>query len=136
MTNTAICPVPLEQRPVHEFKELSGSWFFGLPLTNLSKFYRFLLFSWIIFICVSILIESGSFYLRNNPSDLILASLLIGLLLPVLLVLRQILGWNYILKRLISEKIEYEESGWYDGQVWEKPYKWREKDVLIAHFDH
>ena len=31
-----------------------------------------------------------------------------------------------------SENIEYEESGWYDGQVWEKPIDWRAKDLLIA----
>ena len=132
MTNVTICPVPIEQRPIHEFKELSQSWFFGMPLTNLTKFYRFLIFSWIIFISISILIETGSFYLRNNPTDLILASLLIGLALPILLLTRQILGWNYLLKRLVSEKIEYEESGWYDGQCWEKPLEWREKDLLIA----
>ena len=35
-------------------------------------------------------------------------------------------------KRLLSEKVEYEESGWYDGQVWEKPVSWRERDLLLA----
>ena len=44
----------------------------------------------------------------------------------------QYLGWNHIFKRLISEKVEYEESGWYDGQVWEKPLVLREKEILIA----
>ena len=38
----------------------------------------------------------------------------------------------YIYKRLNSETIEYEESGWYDGQIWEKPIEWRSKDLLIA----
>ena len=35
-------------------------------------------------------------------------------------------------KRLTSEKIEYEESGWYDGQVWIKPVVLKEKESLIA----
>ena len=35
-------------------------------------------------------------------------------------------------KRLMSEKVEYEESGWYDGQVWEKPLVLKEKESLIA----
>ncbi|MCX5947794.1 MAG: CGLD27 family protein, partial [Cyanobacteria bacterium] len=26
----------------------------------------------------------------------------------------------------------YEESGWYDGQVWEKPVAWRQQDLLVA----
>ena len=32
----------------------------------------------------------------------------------------------------MSEKVEYEESGWYDGQVWEKPIDLKEKESLIA----
>ena len=28
--------------------------------------------------------------------------------------------------------VEYEESGWYDGQVWEKPVEWRQQDLLVA----
>ena len=39
---------------------------------------------------------------------------------------------NHIFNRLISEKVEYEESGWYDGQVWEKPLVLKEKESLIA----
>ena len=35
-------------------------------------------------------------------------------------------------KRLISEKVEYEESGWYDGQIWMKPLVLKEKESLIA----
>ena len=27
--------------------------------------------------------------------------------------------------------MEYEESGWYDGQVWEKPLLWRQQDLLV-----
>jgi hypothetical protein len=33
---------------------------------------------------------------------------------------------------LSSEKVEYEESGWYDGQVWIKPLVLKEKESLIA----
>ena len=30
---------------------------------------------------------------------------------------------------------EYEESGWYDGQVWEKPVAWRQQDLLVANHE-
>jgi len=33
---------------------------------------------------------------------------------------------------LNSERVEYEESGWYDGQVWEKPLVLKQKESLIA----
>ena len=36
------------------------------------------------------------------------------------------------MRRLLAESVAYEESGWYDGQTWEKPVSWREKDQLVA----
>ena len=33
---------------------------------------------------------------------------------------------------MLSESVDYEESGWYDGQTWEKPLSWREQDLLVA----
>ena len=40
--------------------------------------------------------------------------------------------FNYVFKRLSSERVEYEESGWYDGQVWIKPLALKERESLIA----
>jgi hypothetical protein len=45
------------------------------------------------------------------------------------------LGWNHVFKRLNSERVEYEESGWYDGKVWIKPLNLKEKESLIASND-
>ena len=55
-----------------------------------------------------------------------------SLSLPFLFSIRLYLGWNHIFKRLTSEKVEYEESGWYDGQIWMKPVNLKEKESLIA----
>ena len=79
-----------------------------------------------------LLISFGSTELTKLPMKLFFVSLIWSLLLPFLLILRHLLTWNYIYKRLKSEKIEYEESGWYDGQVWEKTLEMREKDLLTA----
>ena len=62
----------------------------------------------------------------------ILLSFFSSLSLPFLFSIRLYLGWNHIFKRLTSEKVEYEESGWYDGQIWIKPVKLKEKESLIA----
>ncbi len=53
-------------------------------------------------------------------------------MIPLLISIRLYLGWNHVFKRLTSEKVEYEESGWYDGQVWMKPLVLKEKESLIA----
>ena len=59
-------------------------------------------------------------------------SLFSSLSIPILISIKLYLGWNHIFKRLTSEKVEYEESGWYDGQVWLKPIALKEKESLIA----
>ena len=88
--------------------------------------------SWLLVTPVSLTISYGSDYLKNNVFYLIFLSLTASLAFPILLLIRQWLSWIYIYKRLNSENIEYEESGWYDGQIWEKPIDWRAKDLLIA----
>ena len=126
------CPVPLDQRPLNEFNSIRKSWIISWPLLEKKFFYRKLLYSWILIAPISLLISYGSDYLRNNVFELTLVSLTASLLFPILLLSRQWLSWIYIYKRLNSESIEYEESGWYDGQIWEKPIDWRAKDLLIA----
>jgi len=55
------------------------------------------------------------------------ASLLLGLTL-----LRLYLGWSYVRDRLRSEAVFYEETGWYDGQLWQKPPEEKAKDHLVV----
>ena len=130
--NKIICPVPQNQRPLNEFNSIRNSWIISWPLLDKNIFYRKLFYSWILFIPISLIISYGSNSLKDNIFDLTFISLMASLLLPLFLLSRQWLSWIYIYKRLNSENIEYEESGWYDGQVWEKPIDWRSKDLLIA----
>ena len=132
MDRTNICPVPKQQIPLVEYQDLSESWFFTLPTSKDNKFIHILFLSWLIMICIIIIISTGSYQLRENIPILLILSLFSGLLLPLLIIIRQWLAWNYILNRLKSENIEYEKSGWYDGQVWEKPINLRSRDLLIA----
>ena len=131
MDNT-ICPVPPNQRPLNEFNSIRNSWIISWHFLEKSIFYRKLLFSWFFLTPISFTISYGSDYLRSNIIELSFVSFTASLLLPILLLIRQWLSWVYIYKRLNSETIEYEESGWYDGQIWERPIEWRAKDLLIA----
>ena len=132
--NNIICPVTLNQRPLNEFNSIRNSWIISWPLLEKIVFYKKLIYSWIFITPISLVISYSSDYLKNNIFDLSLISLTTSLMFPILLLLRQFLSWIYIYKRLNSENIEYEESGWYDGQVWEKPIDWRSKDLLIAQY--
>jgi len=130
--NKIICPVPQNQRPLNEFNSIRNSWIISWPFLERNIFYRNLVFSWLFITPVSFTISYGSDYLRNNIFEFIFISITSSLAFPILLLIRQWLSWVYIYKRLNSENIEYEESGWYDGQTWEKPIDWRAKDLLIA----
>ena len=130
--NKIICPVPLNQRPLNEFNTIRNSWIISWPFLEKSIFYRKLAFSWLFITPLSLIISYGSDYLKNNILELTLVSFTTSLFFPIFLLVRQWLSWIYIYKRLNSENIEYEESGWYDGQTWEKPIDWRAKELLIA----
>ncbi|MFM7229878.1 MAG: CGLD27 family protein [Cyanobacteriota bacterium] len=129
---TEVCPVPPDQRPLHEFRQLQTSWFFRWPLQSPASLTRSLLLGWMLCLPLTLLVASGSLPLRHHPPQLVIAGALAALALPALLLVRQWLGWTYVQRRLTSERIAYEESGWYDGQEWEKPLHWRQQDLLVA----
>tara|TARA_Y100001933_G_scaffold258917_1_gene307829 strand:- start:1051 stop:1545 length:495 start_codon:yes stop_codon:yes gene_type:complete len=125
------CPVPKEQQPTNEYIELSNSLVFSLPRSN-KKYALVLITVWIICFLIFLIISSGSVHFSENNFKYILISFFCSLSAPLLISIRLLLGWNHIFKRLIAEKVEYEESGWYDGQIWIKPVQLKEKETLIA----
>jgi len=129
--NNSKCPVPKEQQPTNEFLELSNSKIFALAKTN-KKLPLILLAIWLIAFFIFLVISSGSSFFNTYLLKYIFISFFGSLSIPLLITIRLILGWNHIYKRLNSEIIEYEESGWYDGQTWIKPLELREKESLIA----
>ena len=125
------CPVPKDQQPTNEFIELSKSKIFSWPKSK--KLLSIILIKfWIVSFILFLLISSGSIYFKTFLLKYILLSLLTSLSIPLLITIRLYLGWNHIFKRLNSEKVEYEESGWYDGQIWVKPLNLKQKESLIA----
>ena len=115
--NESKCPVPREQQPTNEFIELSKSIIFSWPKTKKSLILVLIKF-WLAAFVLFLVISSGSIYFKTSILKYVLISLY--------------LGWNHIFKRLTSERVEYEESGWYDGQIWTKPLNLKEKESLIA----
>ena len=128
------CPVPPEQRPLEEYGQLLRSWFFSWPAGGSLPLARALLLSWLLVLPVALLVAGGSITLRHEPLRLTMAAATAAALLPLLLLSRQWLGWTYVRQRLVAETVAYEESGWYDGQEWEKPIAWRQQDLLVARF--
>jgi len=129
--NESKCPVPKEQQPTNEFIELSKSIIFSWPKTKKSLILILTKF-WVGAFVLFLIISSGSVYFKSSLLKYILLSFFSSLSIPLLIIIRLYLGWKHVFKRLTSERVEYEESGWYDGQVWIKPLVLKEKESLIA----
>ena len=129
--NESKCPVPSEQQPTNEFIELSKSKIFSWPKSKKSLILVLIKF-WVIAFIIFLVISSGSIYFKSSILKYILLSFFTSLAIPLLISIRLYLGWNHVFKRLNSEKVEYEESGWYDGKIWIKPVNLKEKESLIA----
>ncbi|WP_320674562.1 CGLD27 family protein [Prochlorococcus sp. MIT 1341] len=126
------CPVPINQQPLEEYKELSESWFFSWPIKKRSGLYFSLFTSWLLILPINLIIFGSSFSQNQNLIRLCLTSGVISIGLPILLLIRLLIGWDYVCKRLTSIEVEYEETGWQDGNCWKKPESWLQKDLLIA----
>ena len=134
MQDTIFSPVPNNQIPLTEYTELSKSYFFSWPQKSLYTLYRNILLFWFACIPLFLLISTGSYAFKEEPIKLIFISLTWSFIIPLILLLRQYLGWRYILLRLLSDQIIYEESDWHDGQTWRKPMTWIARDALIAKY--
>ena len=129
--NEPKCPVPRDQQPTNEYIELSKSIIFSWPKSKKSLIIALTKF-WIGTFLLFLVISSGSVYFKAFTLRYILISFFSSLSVPLLISIKLYIGWNHVFKRLNSEKVEYEESGWYDGQVWIKPLVLKEKESLIA----
>lgn len=128
------CPVPIDQQPLQEYKSLLSSRFFSLPSKHF-KNYLVDLFSvsvLISFLIIVLVLSSDDFTLNNNMWKIILNSFVFNDIVVLLLILRLYLSWSYVVKRLLSATVFYEESGWYDGQIWVKTSDMLIQDRLIA----
>ncbi len=129
--STKFCPVPLEQQPVNEYKELAESWFFQWGTFPKLKFGQKLSIIWLLSLLITAPISAASFPPSEATLAFLLASCLGSAFFVGLALIRLYLGWSYIGDRLKTTKIIYEESSWYDGQVWEKPVEDYQRDQLI-----
>ena len=129
--NESKCPVPREQQPTNEFIELSKSIVFSWPKNKKSLILTLIKF-WVATFVLFLIISSGSVYFSTSILKYVLLSFFSSLSIPLLITIRLYLGWKHVFKRLTSEKVEYEESGWYDGQIWIKPLVLKQKESLIA----
>lgn len=128
-------PVPLEQQPVNEYQNLVESVLFSWAVGDLW------VYSWklsAIGAAVTVLLGWPVMASNLDPEKEFLkcgmGALCGGLLAVTLAALRMYLGWAYVGNRLFSATVEYEETGWYDGEIWIKPPEVLARDRLLGSY--
>ncbi len=129
------CPVPLEQQPQYEYQQLQDSWFFAWATRETRPYTKKILGLDLIFLLITAPIAAASFAPAEQPLKFVIASLAGSGFLLTLFLVRLYLGWSYLRDRLYQARISYEESGWYDGQIWEKPQSMLDRDRLIVAYE-
>ncbi|KAL8166514.1 hypothetical protein V2J09_008013 [Rumex salicifolius] len=133
------CPVPQEQQPLNEYHTLSSSFPFSWaassdPIEVVSRLFATgVSFALLVGLPVS-WFGSGFGSSEPEPLRLLLGSVSSGVFVTTLAVVRMYLGWAYVGNRLLSATVEYEETGWYDGQIWVKTPEVLTRDRLLGSF--
>ncbi|XP_062215290.1 protein CONSERVED IN THE GREEN LINEAGE AND DIATOMS 27, chloroplastic [Phragmites australis] len=127
--------VPFEQRPVNEYSALKDSILYSWAELSPGSFFLRLGSLWLVtFTVLAAPIAAASFNPGKDPLKFVLAAGIGTLLLVSLVVLRIYLGWSYVGDRLLSAVVPYEETGWYDGQMWVKPPEVLARDRLLGSY--
>ncbi|XP_026447351.1 protein CONSERVED IN THE GREEN LINEAGE AND DIATOMS 27, chloroplastic-like [Papaver somniferum] len=127
------CPVPFDQQPINEYQNLTSSFPYSWASTSdLVEYYSRFFVSGACFVLFIGLPVSwfGVVNPELQPLKCVFSALSSGLCVATIAVLHIYLAWAYVGNRLLSATVEYEETGWYDGQV--KPVLNRLKFTLVG----
>lgn len=93
-----------------------------------------LVWLWAGFSVISFPVSAVTFDPQMEPVPFFIAGSCGSLFVVMIVVFRMFLGWSHVGQRLLSETVEYEESGWYDGQIWTKTPASLDRDRLASSF--
>jgi hypothetical protein len=133
-SSVQFCPVPQQQQPVNEYEELKNACFFSWATLDLASYGQKLAWSWAWGWLIAGPITAASFPPTKKPLLFALAGGSGAGIFVFLFVIQLYLAWRYVWDRLQKETVSYEESGWYDGQTWQKPAEVITRDRLIASY--
>jgi hypothetical protein len=126
--------VPEDQRPVNEYLHVLRQPMFDWAATESGTSglaVRLLLLYAAVFGLVCYPISGATFTQEGYLLQKLAASNVGALLLVLILSIRLYAGWGYVGSRLTSKVIEYEETGWYDGDFERKTEAELKRDKFL-----
>lgn len=131
---SARCPVPIDQIPIKQYESMSESWFYSWVGRSLRQYVTPIVCLWLLSWVVIGPMSAASFAPAKMTPQFVISASLGALLLPTLALVQIYTGWYHVCDRLAQQAVPYEESGWYDGQTWQKPEEVYNRDCLVADY--
>lgn len=125
-------PVPEDQQPLNQYRELQASGFFMWPTLRGWAFWSGVAKLWLPVLVLAGFLTASTLTLPQQWLSLGIISTCFAHGAVGLMLLRLYLGWLHIEQRLRSPQVVYEESGWYDGTIYEKTSTELTQERLVA----
>lgn len=130
------CPVPYNQRPSNEYLSVKNSFQFSWIFQTSQNFVKSLMKPIMINYCIVYLVILNIYGQNTSLNTKIIGELfLLTSILSIIYFLQGYLACRYVYDRLMMSTITYEESGWYDGQIWVKSKEVLVQDRLIGIYE-
>lgn len=127
------CPVPRDQRPASQYAELKDSFVLSWPaLGGPAYAARMLGMFGFFYGVVAYPIACGSYDPSTQFTEAAVSAMVGASGATAAMSLNMYNGWSYVRDRLLSATVEYEETGWYDGQVYVKDPEMLARDRLLG----
>jgi len=130
--------VPVDQRPSQEYLNLLDQPLFGWASQEAGDSglaVRLTVFYIAMFVLVCYPISGATWVTEGFEIQKLTASNVGAMSVLFVLVLRLYSGWGYVSSRLQNKVIEYEETGWYDGDFEEKTEAEKARDLFLYRSD-
>ncbi|EEH51475.1 uncharacterized protein MICPUCDRAFT_8286, partial [Micromonas pusilla CCMP1545] len=129
----ARCPVPIDQRPSSQLREIQESALLGWGGLELKWYlFRLGLLGTFFYFVIAYPIAVYSYDPATQPVEAIICALVGSLTATAAFALLIYTNWSYVRDRLLSATVEYEETGWYDGQTYVKDQEMLARDRLLG----
>ena len=121
-----LCPIPEEQKPINAYIEGKKNIFLNWTTCSLKQYIFKILSAYLIVFPFFLLC-----FLQLTPFSF-LEIVNIFFLSSLFFFISMLIRWSSIHKRLMESRVFYEETSWFDGQVWEKPFFLMKNDKLLT----
>lgn len=124
-----LCSLPDNQKPINSYIEMKENPFLNWIFLSAQKYAIQIAKFLLLFLFISLGACIGIFGKKNLLG--ISLSILGSISLTIILIALIGFQWFGIMERFQQSQILYEESSWFDSQIWEKPYFLLKNDRLI-----